>query len=114
MSDAAIRPYRVDIPQAALDDLAGRLRRTQWPDELPGATGSYGMTSARVRDLAAYWLDGFDWRAVEARLNSVPAVRHRHRRGEPSTSCTSGPHGRTPRRCCSPTAGRARSSNTWT
>ena len=73
MADAAaIRPYRVDIPQAALDDLAGRLRRTQWPDELPGATGSYGMTFARVRDLAGYWLDGFDWRAVEARLNSYP------------------------------------------
>src|SRR5882757_11432885 len=72
MSDATIRPYRVDLPQAALDDLAGRLRRTQWPDELPGATGSYGMTSARVRDLAGYWLDGFDWRAVEARLNSYP------------------------------------------
>ena len=34
MSDAAIRPYRVDVPQAALDDLAG-LRRAQWPDELP-------------------------------------------------------------------------------
>ena len=30
------------------------------------------MTSARVRDLAGYWLDGFDWRAVEARLNSYP------------------------------------------
>jgi hypothetical protein len=102
MDDTAIRPYRVDIPQAALDDLAGRLRRTQWPDELPGATGSYGMTSARVRDLAAYWLDGFDWRAIEARLNSA------------STSCTSGRRGRTPRRCCSPTAGPARSWSTWT
>jgi len=67
---AAILPYRVDIPQAALDDLAGRLRRTTWPDELTGATGSYGMTVARVRDLARYWVDGFDWRAVEARLNS--------------------------------------------
>ena len=71
-ADTAIRPYRVDIPQAALDDLAGRLSRTQWPDELPGATGSYGMTTARVRDLAGYWRDEFDWRAVEARLNSHP------------------------------------------
>ncbi|MDX6337670.1 MAG: epoxide hydrolase, partial [Streptosporangiaceae bacterium] len=72
MTDATIRPYRVDIPQAALDDLAGRLSRTLWPDELPGATGDYGMTTARVRDLAAYWRDGFDWRAVENRLNSHP------------------------------------------
>jgi len=68
----AIRPFRVEIPQAALDDLDGRLRRALWPDELPGNDGQYGVTSARVQDLAKYWLDGFDWRAVEARLNSYP------------------------------------------
>src|SRR5437899_1230282 len=32
-----IRPYRVDVPQADLDDLHDRLRRALWPDELPGA-----------------------------------------------------------------------------
>jgi pimeloyl-ACP methyl ester carboxylesterase len=72
MADTTIRPFRVEIPQAALDDLADRLRRALWPDELPGTDGQYGMTSARVQDLARYWLDGFDWRAVEARLNSYP------------------------------------------
>ena len=72
MTDTAICPFRVEIPQAALDDLAGRLRRALWPDELPGADGQHGMTNARVQDLARYWLDGFDWRAVEARLNSYP------------------------------------------
>jgi epoxide hydrolase len=72
MMNTEIRPYRVEIPQAALDDLAERLRRALWPDELPGADGSYGVTNERVRDLAGYWLDGFDWRAVEAQLNSYP------------------------------------------
>jgi epoxide hydrolase len=72
MTSTEIRPYRVEIPQAALDDLAERLRRALWPDELPGADGSYGVTNERVRDLAGYWLDGFDWRAVEAQLNSYP------------------------------------------
>ena len=72
MTDTAIRPFRVEIPQAALDELAGRLGRALWPDELPGNDGQYGMTSARVQDLAKYWLDGFDWRKVEARLNSCP------------------------------------------
>ncbi len=48
------------------------LRRALWPDELPGNDGRCGMTSARVQDLAKYWLDGFDWRTVEARLNSYP------------------------------------------
>ena len=72
MTSTESRPYRVEIPQAALDDLAGRLRRALWPAELPGADGSYGVTNERVRDLAGYWLDGFDWRAVEAQLNSYP------------------------------------------
>jgi pimeloyl-ACP methyl ester carboxylesterase len=72
MVDTAIRPYRVDIPQTALDELAGRLRRAAFPDELPGVGDSYGVAGARVKALAAYWLDGFDWRAVEARLNAYP------------------------------------------
>jgi epoxide hydrolase len=72
MSSPAVRPFRVEIPQADLDDLADRLRRTQWPAELPGTGDTYGVPVARVRDLVAYWLDGFDWRAVEARLNSYP------------------------------------------
>lgn len=72
MTGTAIRPFRVEIPQAALDDLADRLRRTIWPGELPGVGGAYGMTTDRVRSLATYWLETFDWRAVEARLNAHP------------------------------------------
>ena len=112
MTDTAIRPFRVEIPQAALDELAARLRGALWPDELPGSDGRYGMTSARVQDLAKYWLDGFDWRAVEARLNSYPQFvtdidgQRIH--------CTSARRGKTPPRCCSATAGPARSSSTWT
>jgi pimeloyl-ACP methyl ester carboxylesterase len=75
MASTEIRPYRVEIPQADLDDLAARLRNTRWPDALPETGGTYGMASQRVRDLVGYWLDGFDWRAVEARLNSYPQFR---------------------------------------
>jgi epoxide hydrolase len=67
-----IRPYRIDIPQAALDDLDDRLRRTLWPNELPGVGDAYGLSTKRVRKLAEYWLDSFDWRKLEARLNSYP------------------------------------------
>ena len=72
MSTNAIRPFRVEIPQAELDDLADRLRRAEWPDELPGVGEAYGMTNARVRELADYWLNSFDWRAFEAQLNAYP------------------------------------------
>ncbi|MEV1142580.1 epoxide hydrolase family protein [Micromonospora sp. NPDC049799] len=72
MTGTDIRPFRVEVPQAALDDLADRLRRTIWPGELPGVGGAYGMTTDRVGGLATYWRETFDWRAVEARLNAHP------------------------------------------
>jgi pimeloyl-ACP methyl ester carboxylesterase len=67
-----ITPFRVEVPQPVLDDLRDRLRRALWPDELPGAGDSYGQPTARIRKLAQYWLEEFDWRATEARLNSYP------------------------------------------
>ncbi|MCG5466895.1 epoxide hydrolase 1 [Micromonospora sp. MED01] len=72
MSDTAIRPFRVEIPQTALDDLAARLARTNWPVDLPAAGDSYGMSSDRVRTLVDHWQGKFDWRAVETRLNAHP------------------------------------------
>ncbi|GAA4219672.1 epoxide hydrolase family protein [Actinocatenispora rupis] len=72
MATTDIRPYRVEIGQEKLDDLADRLRRTVWPAETPGVGPEYGMTTGRVRRLAEYWLTEFDWRAFEARLNSYP------------------------------------------
>jgi pimeloyl-ACP methyl ester carboxylesterase len=72
MTNTAIRPFRVDVPQAALEDLTARLRKALWPHELPGVADSYGVPKQRVRNLADYWLSEFDWRAFEARLNSYP------------------------------------------
>ncbi|MFK0061134.1 epoxide hydrolase family protein [Streptomyces werraensis] len=67
-----ITPFRIDIPQADLDDLAGRLARTRWPDELTGAGWDYGFPLARLKELAHHWRTGYDWRAHEARLNELP------------------------------------------
>ncbi|ATO15564.1 epoxide hydrolase [Micromonospora sp. WMMA2032] len=67
-----IKPFRVDIPQRDLDDLADRLARTRWPDELPDAGADYGIPLARVRELAEHWRTGYDWRAHEAELNRYP------------------------------------------
>jgi epoxide hydrolase len=67
-----IRPFRIDIPQADLDDLKDRLARTRWPNELPGVGWSRGVPLGYLRDLAAYWADGFDWREQEAMLNAIP------------------------------------------
>ncbi len=58
-----IHPFRIDIPQADLDDLQERLARTRWPDELLGVGSDYGVSLAYVKDLVEYWRTGYDWRA---------------------------------------------------
>jgi epoxide hydrolase len=71
-SDAEIRPFRIDVPQADLEDLRDRLARSRWPDELSGVGWSRGVPLGHLRELAAYWADGYDWRKQEARLNRLP------------------------------------------
>jgi pimeloyl-ACP methyl ester carboxylesterase len=70
--DAELRPFRVEVPQADLDDLQDRLARTRWPDELPRVGWSYGVSLAYVQKLAARWRTDYDWRAWEAKLNAHP------------------------------------------
>jgi pimeloyl-ACP methyl ester carboxylesterase len=64
-----IRPYRIDVPNAVLDDLKERLARTRWPEAETVDDWSQGIPLAYTRDLAAYWADGYDWRSREAALN---------------------------------------------
>ena len=69
---SAITPFRVEIPQADLDDLHDRLDRVRLPDELPGVGWDLGIPLERIRELATYWREKFDWRAQEAALNRHP------------------------------------------
>ena len=64
-----VERFEVAIPEAVLEDLHERIRRTRWPDPAPGEPWSQGADLDYLRELLAYWADGFDWRAPEARLN---------------------------------------------
>ena len=66
---AAIKPFKVHVPNSVLADLRRRLSQTKWPDQLPGTTWEYGADISKVRQLANYWQKDYDWRAQEARLN---------------------------------------------
>jgi epoxide hydrolase len=67
-----IRPFKIDISNAELDDLRARLARTRWP-QAPGYDGwSRGVPRDYLQSLATYWADGFDWRAQERSLNELP------------------------------------------
>jgi pimeloyl-ACP methyl ester carboxylesterase len=67
-----IRPFTIEIPQADLDDLRQRLRRTRWPSEVPGAGWSRGVPRDYLVELAGYWGGDYDWRRHEAELNRLP------------------------------------------
>jgi len=67
-----IRPFRIDVSDAELEDLRDRLARTRWPDELPGVGWSYGVALDYVKDMTEYWRTSFDWRKQEAVLNEFP------------------------------------------
>jgi pimeloyl-ACP methyl ester carboxylesterase len=71
-SVAGMTPFRIEIPQADLDDLRDRLARTRWPRQLPGDGWSRGVPLDYLRDLAGYWASGYDWRVHEARCNEFP------------------------------------------
>ena len=67
-----IRPFRVDIPDEALDDLRRRIAATNWPEKETVADQSQGVPLAMIQKLARYWATDYDWRPCEARLNALP------------------------------------------
>ena len=67
-----IRPFRVDIPDEALDDLRRRIAATNWPEKETVADQSQGVPLALIQELARYWATEYDWRTCEAALNALP------------------------------------------
>jgi len=70
-----VTPFTLRVADDAIADLRNRLARTRFPDQPPGEPWATGTDLAYLRDLVAYWRDGFDWRAHEAALNAYPQFK---------------------------------------
>ena len=70
--DASIRPFKVRVSEEALADLRRRIQATQWPEKETVADASQGVQLATMRALARYWVEEYDWRKIETKLNSYP------------------------------------------
>ena len=70
-SEQSIRPFTINVPQEALDDLRHRLAHTRFPAAAPGDSWDYGTPVSYLQDMVERW-QGFDWRAAEARMNAYP------------------------------------------
>src|SRR5262245_20888310 len=71
-SKVEIRPFRVNIPEEALDDLRRRIVATNWPSQELVPDTSQGVQLATLQALANYWATDHDWRKTEAELNAIP------------------------------------------
>jgi epoxide hydrolase len=70
-----VEPFRIDVPETELDDLRERLKAARWPERETVDDWSQGVPLDYLRELCAYWADGYDWRRAEARLNMLPGYR---------------------------------------
>ena len=68
---STIRPFTLNVPEAALADLHARLDQTRWPERETVEDWSQGTPLAVLQALTAYWRSGYDWRVCEARLNAL-------------------------------------------
>ena len=66
-----MQPFQIHVTDEVLDDLRARLRHTRWPDQIPGIGWEQGTEQDWLRHLVSYWVDTFDWRAWERKLNSL-------------------------------------------
>jgi pimeloyl-ACP methyl ester carboxylesterase len=71
-SATEIRPFQVDVPDEALEDLRRRIAATNWPERETIADESQGVPLAMIQKLARYWMTDYDWRTCEAHLNALP------------------------------------------
>ncbi|PAQ10554.1 epoxide hydrolase family protein [Mesorhizobium temperatum] len=70
--DRSIRPFKAQVPQAALEDLRRRIAETRWPDRETVNDRSQGIQLSKIKPLVEYWGTGYDWRKAEAKLNALP------------------------------------------
>ena len=72
MTDTAVRPFRVDVPDEEIADLQRRIAATRWPSQELVADRSQGVQLATIQELTRYWATDYDWRKCEAKLNALP------------------------------------------
>jgi len=73
--DTNVRPFRIDVPQEALDELRRRIQATRWPSKELVPDRSQGVQLATMEELARFWTTEYEWRTAEAKLNALPQFK---------------------------------------
>jgi len=70
-----ITPFKIAATDDQLEDLKRRLRNTRWPERECVDDWSQGLPLSYAQEVCKYWLEKYDWRKSEARLNRFPQFK---------------------------------------
>jgi pimeloyl-ACP methyl ester carboxylesterase len=73
--ETAVRPFRIEVPEAEIEEMRRRIDATRWPTRELVTDRSQGVQLAALQNLARYWTTEYDWRRCEARLNALPQFK---------------------------------------
>src|SRR3954449_2166313 len=73
MPDMSHQSPLLQVSEADLDDLRGRLRMTRWPADWPVEPWAAGTDSSELARLVDYWVDGYDWYRWQDAINELPS-----------------------------------------
>lgn len=71
-ADESIRPFKFHASDEALADLKRRIVATRWSEPETVKDETQGVQFATMKALAEYWASSYDWRKIEAKINSYP------------------------------------------
>jgi len=72
---ASVRPFEIAVSEEDLVELRRRVAATRLPSRELVDDRSQGVQLATIQALARYWLNDYDWRRCEARLNALPQFK---------------------------------------
>jgi len=67
-----MKPFNIQTPEFEINDLNERLSKTRWPNSIINEGWKKGVPTGYLKGLVDYWLNQFDWKKQEARLNQFP------------------------------------------
>jgi len=70
VSNPQVTPFSFHVPDETLEGIRDRVASFPWHYMPDDGGWEYGTNMDYLKELCAYWVDSFDWRAQEARINS--------------------------------------------
>ena len=71
-----IVPFKINVPQAQLDDIMARVKNVRWPvAPVSRNPDEFGTGLELMKSLQKYWVTEYNWREQEAKLNAFPQFK---------------------------------------